>query len=184
MEFQDAISIAEFARLIGRSRTQVYRLINEGKLTLDDNKQFSQTQTMAEWKKIRPNEQTLTKNKTKATKTTGPKKPKQRTYKTDLNELFDLAEENPAQALNKAKALETIYKVEERQLSLDKEKGKLVEIETVKATFKDIAIKVRQEILAIPQRYAGRLEGRNEREIETMLEEALAEAMTKMQLDL
>lgn len=181
MVYQDGISVRAFAKLIKRSDTQVRRLMQAGKLTADDNKQLSPTINMKEWEAISKEETT---KPTKITKTTETKKPKQRTYKTDLNELFDLAEENPAQALNKAKALETIYKVEERQLSLDKEKGKLVEIETVKATFKDIAIKVRQEILAIPQRYAGRLEGRNEREIETMLEEALAEAMTKMQLDL
>ena len=180
MIYKDAISISEFARIVGRSKTQMYRLIDEGKLTVDENRKMSPTVNLKEWKKLRNIDDSASKESVKQIISESSLSSNS---KADIEELLLLAEQDPFQALNKARALETIYKVEERQLSIDKEKGKLVEIETVQTTFKDIAVKVRQEILAIPQRYAGRLEGRNEREIETMLEEALSEAMTKLQLD-
>lgn len=79
-----------------------------------------------------------------------------------------------------ARAADKAYQAETRRLKLEKLRGSLVSVEGVRVDAEACAVRVRSALLGLPSRLAMSLEGRTAVEIETMLEAAIIEALTKL----
>ena len=79
-----------------------------------------------------------------------------------------------------ARAAAKAYQAELLRMKLEQARGSLVSAADVRADAEACAVRVRSALLGVPSRMAMSLEGRPAVEIETMLEAAIIEALTKL----
>lgn len=174
MENEVYVSQRAFGRQVGLSHVRVGQLIKEGKLKTNEDGKIPLNASL----KIVLGEEELVKKQEKIEqyleKTGG--------IEGQLTEdLLKMTDSDPNTAFAILRAKELYYKTLQKQLEVDKANGTLISLDDTKAAFKQIAIDVKQELLSIPQRLAVRLENRNAREIEDLLEDAINGALEKLQ---
>lgn len=188
MRFSDPISQRQAAELLKCSKGQIYKLIQQNKIHQDERGKLSKKEVLkyAVVTEVDLPEGTNFSAHSKAKPTSANKMSIQDIDEQQLktltkDDILSLVPEDPQLALDIATALERIFKQERQKLLLEKEQGLLIETRIISQEFENIAIKVRQELMAIPPRLAGRLEGLNSREIETLLEKELVEALRSLE---
>lgn len=187
----ESVSQREFARLCGKNQTWVRRRIADETLPVNPDGTVSLKEGFEAFKKIVG--ETATKTKKVTERLSEVKAGKDGRNSLSLDDLglasvdFSNVEE-VAHAYSIAKLLEkqanaNVKAAEMRlkSLELEAKNGILVRKEDVVADAQRVATLVRERLLTIPVRYAGLLEGRTQREIESVLEQAVDEVLNEFQ---
>lgn len=195
----DGVSISEFAREIGISRTMVQKLIKSGILPQYTDgtipieaglKKYEEYKAAPKSKGGRP---TKTEQKAKAETKKAPR-PIEHPAKVDMPQEIDT--EAPPEvtttsraketvsintALNKAKLASTTYQAKLREVELKARTGELLEKAAVVAEAQWLAEQVKAKLLAIPPRISSMCEGRMAREIEEIITDSINNALKELQ---
>lgn len=167
------VSQREFAKQVGLSHVRVNQLVKEGKLDANNEGKIALNKSI----KIVLGEKEL-----KAKQAKIEQYLENHDGESGLtSELLRMTDTDPNAAFAILRAKELYYKTLQKQIEVDKANGTLISLDDTKAAFKQVAIDVKQELLSIPQRLAVRLENRNAREIEDLLEDAINGALEKLQ---
>lgn len=183
---KDLISQSEFSEIVGVSRNQINRLLKEKKLNIKiyENKQVSKKEALAAWNQYKgykvDNKGNVTKAKTFQKRQKFVLSDVNTSDKENIQALLQQIEIDPQEVLNKSKAKEQLYKAELSKINYLDTKNELISLADAERTFENIASKVKVEMQSIPQRVAGRLEGRDAKEIEGILEEVIALALENL----
>lgn len=191
------LSQREFAEHIGRSHVWVNRLIKQGKIPVVDgkipleegvkayeaSKQVGYEANRAHGEKQR---QEAAKKKEKASGASSATKKKKREMPPTTTIPGDdetmpmtgnVAADKVAAAFNKAKLAEKTYQAKIKELDYKEKQGLLIAKETVEADAAQTAEELRGLMFSIPPRIAPLCEGRPAREIESIIDEAINEAL-------
>ena len=181
------LSQRAFAKEIGRSHVYVGRLVKEGKISLIDGKI-----PLDQGRKEYQASQRLGYDANRAHGEKQRQKSKKATTKTDDShiEIPDDDQELPSTGLvsvdkvnaafNKARLAEKTFQAKLKELDFKEKQGLLIPKETVEADASDTAEELRGLLFAIGPRIAPICEGKPAREIETIIESALNEALRAM----
>jgi len=185
----ETVPVREFARICGKHHSWVQRRIASGALPVDANGAVLLKEGLEAFKKIADKTAVETK---KVTKKISEASQGEKTT-LDLEDLglgsvdFSNVEE-VAHAYSIAKLLEKqananvkAAEMKLKSLELEAKNSTLVKKEDVIADAQRVATLVRERLLTIPVRYAGVLEGRTQREIESVLEQAVDEVLNEFQ---
>lgn len=180
--YNDAVSQQVFADKIERSRAHVRNLIEQGVITVDKNGKISMSQGLASVNAYR--QKALT-NKER------PQKKKNKALPDEdaegdlaLNDdkaLQAMIDADPIDTYNRMRCLETAYKAKLKKLEYQEEAKQLYRVEEIRRDLLEVFTKIRGELLSIPQRVAGRCEGRDTREIEEILDNEINVALEHIQ---
>ena len=99
----------------------------------------------------------------------------------DEAELKAMIDQDPIEAFNRMRCLETAYKAKLKKLEYQEEAKQLYRFEDICRDLSEVFTVIRGELLAIPQRVAGRCEGRDTREIEEILDNEINSALEHIQ---
>ena len=181
--YADAVSQQIFADKIERSRSYVRKLIKEGKIPVDKNGKISMSEGLKAWMNLKK----LSSKKAKPQIT-----PEKTVVLPDDDSEGDLAlddeaelkamiDQDPIEAFNRMRCLETAYKAKLKKLEYQEEAKQLYRFEDICRDLSEVFTVIRGELLAIPQRVAGRCEGRDTREIEEILDNEINSALEHIQ---
>lgn len=187
----ETVTVREFARLCGKHHSWVQRRIASGALPVDSSGAVLLKEGLEAFKKIA--DKTVAETRKITAKISEARASQNEKTTLDLDDLglgsvdFSNVEE-VAHAYSIAKLLEkqanaNVKAAEMRlkSLELEAKNGILVRKEDVVADAQRVATLVRERLLTIPVRYAGLLEGRTQREIESVLEQAVDEVLNEFQ---
>ena len=172
----EALTQAEFARRVGVSRPRISQLVKVGQLPTVPGARRGQRfipwlEGKAAWD---IGHGVIPADESEAAPSRGPA-PKPTPGRPSSN---DIALKHAA-----ARAADKAYQAETRRLKLEQLRGTLVSADGVRADAEACAVRVRSDLLGLPSRLAMSLEGRTAVEIETMLDAAIVEALTKLSED-
>lgn len=169
------VSQREFARQCGKNHMWVSRRIKEGKIPAGPDGKILLKEGLKAFQKLVGEQVSQVKQK----KEKGAKG----TETQECNELnFDVTDAvSVARAFEIAKLAEKRAVAELKALELREKQGEVISVDEVTADAQKVASLVRERLLTIPVRYAGLLEGRNQREIEGILEQAVDEVLAEFQ---
>lgn len=185
--YADAVSQQLFADKIERSRAYVRKLINDGKIPVDKNGKISMSEGLKAWAKLKKS--AIKKAPSKKAVTEKPiilPNDDEEDREGDLAlddeaELKAMIDNDPIEAFNRMRCLETAYKAKLKKLEYQEESKQLYRFEDICRDLAEIFTVIRGELLAIPQRVAGRCEGRDTREIEEILDNEINAALEHIQ---
>lgn len=169
MAARETVSQAEFARQVGCTKVWICKLVKQGKLPVNENKQIYLAEGFAAYEQM---------TKEKADKAKASKKKK--LVEKDTTASFAGAK-NITEAFNKARLAEKTYQAKLKEIEYKLKRGDLIESEKVKADAHQTAAALRARLVSIPVRIAGLCEGRPAREIEEIIEDAINDALTEFQ---
>ena len=98
-----------------------------------------------------------------------------------FNTLQAMIDADPIDTYNRMRCLETAYKAKLKKLEYQEEAKQLYRVEEIRRDLLEVFTKIRGELLSIPQRVAGRCEGRDTREIEEILDNEINAALEHIQ---
>lgn len=202
------VSLREFAAVCGKSHVWVKNKCDEGLIPRYDDGSIPLEEGMAAFNQITP--ATLGRPKKGEVRAPAPKRepvtikaPKKAQKKEAAEPKPVPSEETPApppftpittpeveepdgpvsiaQAFNRAKLDEKQALAKLRDLEYRQKKGELVERAVVEADAAAVGAAIRDSLMAIAPRLAGRCEGRPMREIEELIEDAVNEALAGLQ---
>jgi hypothetical protein len=189
----ELLSQRAFAKEIGRSNVWVSKLVKQGKIPLVDGKI-----PLAEGLKAYEASQQLgydtnrelNAQKRKATPKKAPKKTEKSNKKSE--EPFTLPDDDQlpstgtvsvdrvAAAFNKARLAEKTYQAKLRELEFKEKQGLFIQKEEIEADARNTAEELRGLLIAIPAQISDLCEGKEAREIEGIIEDAINNAMKAM----
>jgi len=197
----DGVSISEFAREIGTSRTMVQKLLKAGTLPQYTNgtipleaglKAYEEYKNAPKSKGGRPpkNSQSQKQEKTERP----PRPPRQPAGEPDIppieqppvsppNVKTDRAKEAVSvnAAINKAKLANQTFQARLREIEYKVKTGELVAKADVEAEAQWLAEQVKSKLLAIPPRISSMCEGRMARDIEEIIADSINNALKELQ---
>lgn len=170
------LSIRAFALEVGRSDNWVARRVRDGRIPRNDDKSIP----LEEGKKAVA--LLLKQDEAKKKKSAVKKMMKSELIAEDLPDDDEPAESDDVKialtaaevvkAFNEARMEEKRAQAELKKLELEIKRGDYVAVADVKADATATAAVVRERVLSMPSRFAGLCEGRPQREIEAVLEDA------------
>lgn len=170
------LSIRAFALEIGKSDNWVARRVRDGRIPRNDDKSIP----LEEGKKAVA--LLLKQDEAKKKKTAVKKMMKSELIAEDLPDDDEPGESDDVKiamtaaevvkAFNEARMEEKRAQAELKKLELEIKRGDFVSVAEVKADATAVAAVVRERVLSMPSRFAGLCEGRPQREIEAVLEDA------------
>ncbi|WP_277039608.1 hypothetical protein [Turicimonas muris] len=168
------VSQREFARQCGKNHTWVARRIKEGKIPVEPDGKISLKAGLEAFQKLVEEQVAQLEAKKKEGQCTAGAirnvVPIDTMDARAVEQAFAIAKLDEKRAVAELKALE-----------LKEKQGQVISVEEVTADAQKIAALVREKLLTIPVRYAGLLEGRSQREIEGILEQAVDEVLAEFQ---
>ncbi len=168
------LTIRAFAEEVGQHRNWVSRRIQEGRIPRNKDKSIP----LEEGKKAVA--LILKEQEAKKKKTAVKKMMKSELIAEDLPDDDEPADDvkialtaaEVVKAFNEARMEEKRAQAELKKLELEIKRGDFVSVAEVKADATAVAAVVRERVLSMPSRFAGLCEGRTQREIEAVLEDA------------
>jgi len=146
------ISQSEFAKSIGISQPAVHKLIKAGKIPMENGKVIIPDAIHA-YSNLKESHNVTTDD--------------------------TLKKSNAGQIHQQAKAAYQSCMAQIKKLELDKLRGELIPVSEAVAEFQMVATLIRSDLLSLPSRYAGLLEGQSISKIESILSEAVNDCLTK-----
>lgn len=187
------LSQRAFAKEIGRSNVWVSKLVKQGKLPLIDGKipledglkAYEASQQVGyETNRELNAQKRQAKSKPKTTKkTTEKKKPEEQFTIPDDDQLTStgtVSVDRVSAAFNKARLAEKTYQAKLRELEFKEKQGLFISKEEIESDAKNTAEELRGMLIAIPAQIADLCEGKEAREIEGIIEDAINDAMKAM----
>lgn len=150
---QKLITQTEFAKKLGISQPAVHKLIKNGRIPIKDGKVIM-PDALYSYQSIHDNRISASEN--------------------------TINKSSAGQILQQAKAAYQTYMAEIKKLELEEMRGKLISMDEATAEFRLVATLVRAELLSLPGRCAGVLEGKSINQIELILSDAVNECLTKL----
>lgn len=180
--YADVVSQQTFADKIGRSRALVRKLIKSGVIPIDTNGKISMSEGLKAWQAHRKTDSVPVKSKRSAAKTPLPEEDAEGDLALDDDKrLQKMINDDPIETYNRMRCLETAYKAKLKKLEYQEESKQLYRIEEICKDLSEVFSIIRGELLSIPQRAAGRCEGRDTREIEEIIESEINAALEHIQ---
>ena len=182
--YKDAVSQQIFANKIEKSRSYLRGLIDKGIIPVDKNGKISMSEGLKAWmdfKKTAPKNskpQVTPKKKTVILPDDDSEGDLALDDEAELNAMID---RDPVETFNRMRCLETAYKAKLKKLEYQEEAKQLYRFEDICRDLSEVFTVIRGELLAIPQRVAGRCEGRDTREIEEILDNEINSALEHIQ---
>lgn len=169
------VSQREFAHQCGKNAMWVNRRIKEGKIPVNSEGLISLEEGFKAFKKLVGEKVSLAKAKQSEVIQKGGKIDKP-SFNFDVTDAKSVALAFAIAKLEEKKAV-----AELKALELKEKQGEMIPVAEVKSDAQRVATLVRERLLTIPVRYAGVLEGRTQREIESVLEQAVDEVLIEFQ---
>ena len=159
-------SPVEFAEMVGLSHTYIYRLINEGVLTTHEDGRIPVQKGIRQYNEW--------------VKTPG-KQAKKKAKPVDEAAIEMNTSGGVSLALNKAKLAEKTYQARLKELDYKARTGALLDREEVEKEAAWLAEQVKGKLLAVPPRISSLCEGREARDIEAIISDAINDALKELQ---
>ena len=169
----DSVSIAEFARQVGRSPQWIGKLIKKGTIPKNPDGKIPLDAGFSAWDAQMKKVDALNVLQ-------GKNKPLTEDDDGELSQSVGKTK-NITEAFNKARLAEKTYQAKLKEIEFKLKRGDLIESEKVKADAHQTAAALRGRLVSIPVRIAGLCEGRSAREIEEIIEDAINDALTEFQ---
>lgn len=161
------VGVREFAKKIGVSHTFVYKLIKEGVIPKHDNGQVPLELGLKKYNEY------YEKNKDSVGRKTRP---------VDAKAVLESSTPTGVSlALNKAKLAEKTYQARLKELDYKARTGELLDREKVENEAAWLAEQIKSKLLAIPPRISSLCEGREARDIEAIISDAINDALKELQ---
>ncbi len=165
-----SVSVREFAKQVGRSKSWISKLAISGKLPRNEDGSIPLEAGFKAYDKF--------------VKETEAKKRKVEPLSDDDNAPMAGAMSkamNVTEAFNKARLAEKTYQAKLKELEYKLKHGELVERARVIEDAQATGALLREQLMSIPVRYSGLCEGRTARDIEEILEGAINDALKALQ---
>ena len=165
-----SVSVREFAKQVGRSKSWISKLAISGKLPRNDDGSIPLEAGFKAYDKL--------------VKEVEAKKRKVEPLSDDDNAPMAGAMSkamNVTEAFNKARLAEKTYQAKLKELEYKLKHGELVERARVIEDAQATAALVRERLMSIPVRVSGLCEGRTARDIEEILEDAINDVLKSFQ---
>ena len=165
-----SVSVREFAKQVGRSKSWISKLAISGKLPRNDDGSIPLEAGFKAYDKL--------------VKEAEAKKRKVEPLSDDDNAPMAGAMSkamNVTEAFNKARLAEKTYQAKLKELEYKLKHGELVERARVIEDAQATAALVRERLMSIPVRVSGLCEGRTARDIEEILEDAINDVLKSFQ---
>jgi len=201
MSKSKGVSRRQFAKHIGRSHVWVSRLVNEGRLPLDEHgripleeglKAYEESQRVGYDGNRAHGENQRRQAAAKRSGKTPPKKVEQQPPKnvTHISEAKKRTEKSLAAvpgtgssvdqinaSYNRARLAEKTFQAKLKELEYKEAQGLLIPLAEVEKDAQEAAAAVRERLMSMAPRIAPLCEGRTAREIEPIIEDAINEAL-------
>lgn len=171
----ETLSISAFARHVGRSRTQIQRLLAAGVLPRNEDGSIPAREGIEAYRQYQM-------------RVKDPKGAKlaEKSPKIDMSGIQTVADADDEVLkdnviFSKARAQEKVYAAKLKQLEVQQKTGVLFFKEDIEADAQRVATEVRGALLSIPPRIAAVCEGRTAREIQSIIEDAINDALEGLQ---
>ncbi len=168
---ESSVTIAEFARQVGKSPQWIRKLILKGAIPRNPDGKIPLDEGFKAWEECAKRSEAV-----KAIQ-------KRQSLPDDDGELASSVNSarNITEAFNKARLAKETYLAKLKEIEYRLKKGELIEAEEVKADAQAVASALRERLASIPVRISGLCEGRPAREIEEIIEDAINDALTQFQ---
>lgn len=190
------VSQRQFAKVVGRSHVWVNRLVKEGRLPADEKgripledglKAYEASQVVGYDANRAHGEKQRSKGKAPAKAAA-----KGKAREPDEPELLPDNDDVPpitggpsharvAEAYNRARTAEKTFQAKLKELEYKEAQGLLLPLADVEADAAETAAELREKLMSMPPRIAPLCEGKQAREIEGILEDAINEALLAFQ---
>lgn len=169
----DSVSIAEFARQVGRSPQWIGKLIKKGTIPKNKDGKIPLDAGFAAWNAQMKKVEALNVLQ-------GKNKPLPDDDDGELSQSVGKTK-NITEAFNKARLAKETYLAKLKEIEYRLKKGDLVESDDVRADAQAVASALRERLMSIPVRISVLCEGRPAREIEEIIENAINDALSQFQ---
>lgn len=181
----DGLSQRQFAKHIGRSHVWVSKLVKQGKITLVDGKiplerglhEYKASQQLGYEGNREHNEQQRRKKKQSSKQNKNGKSYALPDDNEDLPMSGSISVSKVAEAFNKARLAEKTYQAKLKELDYKEKQGLLIPREAVESDAANTAEELRGLLFSVGPRIAPLCEGKPARQIESIIEDALNDAL-------
>lgn len=171
---ESGVSVREFARQVNRSPSWISKMAREGKLPRNEDGTIPIKEGFAAYDQFN---RKVEESKKKAKKDVDPLPDNDEAPMSETNSKAM----NVTEAFNKARLAEKTYQAKLKELEYKLKRGDIVEREKVSEDARAVGAYFREQLMSIPVRYSGLLEGRTARDIEEILEDAINDALKAFQ---
>ena len=169
MAQQDGVGVREFARQVGKSATWISKKLKDGTLPRNPDGTIPIEEGFKAFDRL-----------TKETEARATKTASNAVNDDSMIESMSKAK-NLTEAMNKARLAKETYQAKLKEIEYRLAKGELVERSVVEQDAQAVASALRQNLMSIPVRISGLCEGRQSREIEEIIEDAINDALAQFQ---
>lgn len=178
------VSQREFARRIGRSHVWVNRLVHEGRLPSNERGQIPLSEGLEAWRHSQQPGDDIRREAAAKQRAKAASQKKKSTSEQLPN--VEVPTSGPTvarvnEAYNRARLAEKTYQAKLRELEYKEASGELIPAGEVEDDASKTGAEVRERLMALPPRVAAICEGKQAREIERIIEEAINETLTALQ---